>query len=296
MKESKENKDKSLEDIFDTDFIELNIEGAQKELGKKENEELKPANDKVFTDKDTALFSDLFYKTDEEELKKYSENYTIEENKPKKDILKENKKVATIPKKKVNKNKKKQSEKKKTIKKEPKKKPVKKKKTKKNLSIKFYTGVIVIIAIVTLIAALIYFLNKERVVVCSFEAEDIGYKMTDEYKITYKRNDIIYVDETYKYKAKEEEYKKQLELIKKEKVPVIINSNGMPGFTYVYDISDNNFKISSYLDFKKFEFDKIKKINQDVSPISYFKIDSKLNYKTLKKNMEKQGYVCTKSK
>ena len=70
----------------------------------------------------------------------------------------------------------------------------------------------------------------------------------------------------------------------------------MDGFTYVYEVSDDSFKVNGYLDFSLFNFNEIDKINQDLMPISYFKFDSKTTYKSLISNFEKEGYECIPSK
>ena len=141
-----------------------------------------------------------------------------------------------------------------------------------------------------------YSSEKEKIVNCSYQAEDTGYKVTDEYKITYKKDNVIYVESIYNYTAKTDEYKNQIEYIKDEKLPIIINSNGMSGFTYTYETSENFFKVFGYLDFTLFDYDKISKINQSVTPISYFNISSKQSFNELTKKLEKEGYVCIKSK
>ena len=130
----------------------------------------------------------------------------------------------------------------------------------------FVLGFILIYIIVNFV------LNKEKTINCSYSANDLGYKITDEYKIKYKNNTILKVDGSYIYTAKTEEYKSQIEYIKNEKIPVIINSNGMKGFTYLYEVSDSYFKVNSYLVYDLFEFDKINKLDQKNMPISYFKI------------------------
>ncbi len=163
----------------------------------------------------------------------------------------------------------------------------------KKILIYFVLGFIIGLILIYLIVN--YVVGRQKVVNCFYEAEDVGYKVTDEYKIRYKNNSILYVDGTYSYTAKTEEYKPQIEYVKEEKVPIIINSNGMPGFTYLYETSDNFFKVQSYLDFTSFDYGKINKIDQKITPISYFKIDSNLNFKNLKKDLENQGYVCTLS-
>lgn len=164
----------------------------------------------------------------------------------------------------------------------------------KKIIIYFIIGFIIGIALIYVIVN--YVVGKEKVVNCSYTAEDVGYKVTDEYKITYKNNEILYVESAYNYEAKTDEYKNQIEYIKDEKLPVIINSNGMSGFTYVYETSDDYFKVMGYLDFTLFNYDKINNIDQSITPISYFKIDSDNNFNSFKESLEKQGYNCTISK
>lgn len=154
----------------------------------------------------------------------------------------------------------------------------------------FVLGFILIYIIVNFV------LNKEKTINCSYSANDLGYKITDEYKIKYKNNTILKVDGSYIYTAKTEEYKSQIEYIKNEKIPVIINSNGMKGFTYIYEVSDSYFKVNSYLDYDLFEFDKINKIDQKNMPISYFKITSDKSVKKLKNELINKGYTCNLSK
>lgn len=154
----------------------------------------------------------------------------------------------------------------------------------------FILGFILIYIIVNFI------INKEKVINCSYSASDTGYKVTDEYKIKYKNNTILKVEGTYTYTAKNEEYKSQIEYIKKEKIPVIINSNGMKGFTYLYEVSDSYFKVNSYLDYDLFDLDNINKINQDNVPISYFKITNDKSVKKLKSELVSKGYTCNLSK
>ena len=154
----------------------------------------------------------------------------------------------------------------------------------------FILGFILIYIIVNFI------INKEKVINCSYSASDTGYKVTDEYKIKYKNNTILKVEGSYTYTAKNEEYKSQIEYIKKEKIPVIINSNGMKGFTYLYEVSDSHFKVNSYLDYDLFDLDNINKINQDNVPISYFKITNDKSVKKLKSELVSKGYTCNLSK
>jgi hypothetical protein len=50
------------------------------------------------------------------------------------------------------------------------------------------------------------------------------------------------------------------------------------------------------LDFTLIKFNKVDKINQELMPISYVKINSKTTYKSLRKVLEKDGYTCVTSK
>ena len=43
--------------------------------------------------------------------------------------------------------------------------------------------------------------EKEKIVNCSYQAEDTGYKVTDEYKITYKKDNVIYVKSIYSFNS-----------------------------------------------------------------------------------------------
>ena len=163
----------------------------------------------------------------------------------------------------------------------------------KKIIVYFFIGII--IGFILIFCLINYKNDKELKTSCFFSAEDDDYKITDEYKITYKNNKITYVEGTYVYTAKTEEYKKQVEFIKEEKLPIIINSNGMSGFTYTYESSSDFFKVYSYLDFEEFNMDKINKINQDTTPISFFKIKTDKKYEKLKESLEKKGFKCTLS-
>ncbi len=166
-------------------------------------------------------------------------------------------------------------------------------KSKKNKRIIIYLILGIIIAFVLVFVIINYVIGKEKTIICSYFAEDAGYKVTDEYKITHKKNKIIYVEQEYDYTAKTQEYKEQVGYVKEEKLPVIINSNGMDGFTYTYETNDSFFKVMGYLDFALFDYDKINKIDQKVTPISYFKISSDMTFNDLKDSLENQRYVCS---
>ncbi len=153
-----------------------------------------------------------------------------------------------------------------------------------------------LVLIIVIYAAINYANKREKIIKCSYEAEDVGYKVTDWYKIKYKNNDILYVEGEYNYIAKTNEYKGQIPYIKNEKIPVIINSNGMKGFTYVYETNESLFKVLTYLDYELFDYDRISNIDQSVFPISYFKINTNRSLSDLIKDLERKDYVCTKSK
>lgn len=171
-------------------------------------------------------------------------------------------------------------------------------KTKDNFNKKIilYVAIGFIVGFLLIFVLTNYVFGIDRVVNCSTSAKDTGYKYSDEYKITYKKNKINYVEGIYTYNALNDEYKAQIEIIKEDKKRAIINSNGMSGFTYTYETSDDYFKVNSYLDFTLFNYDEIKKIDQDLMPLSYFKINEDMTFESLKKHLEKEGYVCISSK
>lgn len=154
----------------------------------------------------------------------------------------------------------------------------------------FIIGGIIIFLIVN------YVSNVERKTNCSFEAKDKNFKNTDEYTITYKGNKINYVEGIYTYIALTDDFKSQIEYIKEEKIPIIINSNGMPGFTHIYESSDNYLKILSYYDVMLFDFNVVDKNDNKATPISYIELKSDVTYKKLVESLEKNGYKCTQSK
>lgn len=166
----------------------------------------------------------------------------------------------------------------------------------------FNKKIIIYIALGTVLGLMVVFIlvnfvfGIEKKELCTSSAEDTGYKYTDEYKITYKKNKINYVESTYTYTALNSEYQEQIKYVSDDKLRAIINSNGMPGFTYTYETSDNYVKVNGYLDFTLFNYDEIEKINQEAMPLSYFKISRDMTYKTLKTNLEKEGYKCTTTK
>lgn len=164
----------------------------------------------------------------------------------------------------------------------------------KKIIIYIALGMVLGLIVVFILVNFVFGIEKKEL--CTSTAEDTGYKYTDEYKITYKKNKINYVESTYTYNSLNSEYQEQIKYVSDDKLRVIINSNGMPGFTYTYETSDNYVKVNGYLDFTLFNYDEIEKINQEAMPLSYFKISRDMTYKTLKANLEKQGYKCTTTK
>lgn len=164
----------------------------------------------------------------------------------------------------------------------------------KKIIIYIALGAVLGLIVVFILVNFVFGIEKKEL--CTSAAEDIGYKYTDEYKITYKKNKINYIETTYTYTALNDEYKSQIEYVSEDKLRAVINSNGMPGFTYTYETSDDYVKVNGYLDFTLFNYDEIEKINQEAMPLSYFKISRDMTYKTLKTNLEKEGYKCTTTK
>ena len=164
----------------------------------------------------------------------------------------------------------------------------------KKIIIYIALGMVLGLIVVFILVNFVFGIEKKEL--CTSTAEDTGYKYTDEYKITYKKNKINYVESTYTYNALNSEYQEQIKYVSDDKLRAVINSNGMPGFTYTYETSDNYVKVNGYLDFTLFNYDEIEKINQEAMPLSYFKISRDMTYKTLKANLEKQGYKCTTTK
>lgn len=164
----------------------------------------------------------------------------------------------------------------------------------KKIIIYIALGMVLGLIVVFILVNFVFGIEKKEL--CTSTAEDTGYKYTDEYMITYKKNKINYVESTYTYTALNSEYQEQIKYVSDDKLRAIINSNGMPGFTYTYETSDNYVKVNGYLDFTLFNYDEIEKINQEAMPLSYFKISRDMTYKTLKTNLEKEGYKCTTTK
>lgn len=274
-----DNKDKdvksALDELFGSDFIEIDVN--------KEEKSNNIINDDLFDD---IINSDI--KKDDQDIintnEKEENNQDILDNKKE-----ENNKLNTLEEKNTNNN---------FV---PnyvttiqKKKEPKKKENNKFNKLYLLLILIVVIAISIFFVYILYF--NERTIKCVSKAMDVGYKYSDEYKIKHKGNKITYLYSSYKYTALNDDYKREIEVIKNEKLPILLNSNGMDGFTYTYESTDEYFKINGYIDFEKINFKSVDKLNQDLVKISFYKINSKLTYKDLKKSLEKDGYTCTNIK
>lgn len=152
-------------------------------------------------------------------------------------------------------------------------------------------GIIVIILVLSVIGIIIK-VTTPGTIKCTYKADTDEFTLSDEYEIDYKSKDILSVVGEYKYRSKTEDFNKEIQFIKDEKIPVIVNSNGMPGFTYIYEVEDEIIKVYTYLDFTMFDYDEISKVNQKTTPISYFDIKKNMKIKDLKEILENKGYIC----
>lgn len=270
-----DNKDEdlksALDDIFGDDFIEIDTDSKEDEKQDDMSFVISESfENNTYSDKDEVLYNDALKDNKIDMVPVLEEEIKNVEESP---IVKENEEVVPAFK----------AEKTEII--------------KKGNNKKIIFIILSLIVIIVLAFILIYFVfGIKRTITCSSSIKDVGYKYSDVYKITYKKDKIIYVESNYEYIALNKEYEKQIEYIRKEKIPVIINSNGMPGFTYLYESSDNSFKVNGYLDFELFKMKEIDKIDQELMPISYFKINSEMKYKKFRKDLEKQGFTCTYKK
>lgn len=164
---------------------------------------------------------------------------------------------------------------------------------KKNIIIYFIVGII--IGLIILFVIMHINSGKTKIVNCSYNKKDDVYSETEEYTITYTGNNINYIEGVYTYKTIPEN-NKQLGVIREQKIPIIINSNGMDGFTHIFEIGDTIFKVYSYYDYEIMNFEKIEKNDSSKTPISYINIDSSKSYKKMKKDMENRGFKCINSK
>lgn len=304
MKDSNNDVNEALDDIFGADTIDINVTG-EEENTPSYDEDLYPPENTLFVDKDEALFSGEFYEPGSENTLLNGDglmnqpawpddntNFVNSSDDSKTQVSTESS-DATPSNQMSKKKRKKVRIKGVNVKKELPVNLIKFLPNKGNV-IYFGGGIVLVFLVLFLLFKFVFV--GEKVLTCTFKASDEGYELTDVYKITHRKNKVKYVDGTYKYTTKSEAYKAQLPILKEAKLPVILNSNGMPGFTYLYEIGSEHFTVSSYLDFTLFDFEKIDKNNNDVTPISYFPISSKTTYKSLKEHLEKEGYSCVNGK
>ena len=158
----------------------------------------------------------------------------------------------------------------------------------------FYMILALVFMFSVVTCVVIYITNKEQVTRCTFKAFDSGYKIKDEYTIAHKNGNLTYVQGKYKYTALTDEFKAELENVKKEKIPVIVNSNGMPGFTHSIQTTDEYVMVDSYYDITKINFKEVDKIDYDVAPVSYITLKSTTTYKKIINELNKKAYICKK--
>lgn len=252
MHKKDDNLKDALDEIFDDDFIEVET--------KDSNEENIPLIDRaIFTD------YELEEEKKEEQLKQSDVNVHNINEKPVNNEVKDD--LATI-------------------------KNIPKKDRSK---INYKLLLIILIAIIILLVSLGVYLavfEIEKTTVCELKAKDTGYNFSDTYMVIYKKNNIIKIKSSYVYNATDSEFTEQVKFVKESKLPIVINSNGMSGFTYTVEESDNMFKVNGYLDFEKMNFKEVDKQNYDLFPIAYEKIDSKTTYSSFINKLKKEGYSC----
>ena len=149
---------------------------------------------------------------------------------------------------------------------------------------------LLILLICILSYVLIIGIKEEETCKSSVKAD--GYKYSNSYNMIYRKNKLIRLKTSYSYVALTDEYKSQIEFIKNSKLPIVMNSYEMPGFTYKYDLTDNGYYLKGYLDFEQMDFNKLDKHDNTLHPINDIIINSKMSYKSLKKELIKQGYKC----
>lgn len=253
MKKKDENVKEALDEIFGDDFIELDAESLDNENA--------PLIDR-------AVFKD--FELEEEQEEKLAEN-TVPTNNTKnissniqdKNIL-------------------------------PAKDNIKTNHQKKIINTRMIILTIILIILVLIIGIGIYIgiFGIKRNTVCKLIASDTGYNFSDVYTITYQKNIIKKIKSTYIYNATDDEFKNQVKYVKESKIPVVINSNGISGFTYVVEENDELFKVDGYLDFEQINFKELDTQDFQLFPITYKKINSKTTYKSFVNSLKKEGYSC----
>ncbi len=245
---------KALDDIFGNDFIELNVSNEKIETNDAQND-----NDVVNdTYKLDEFDKNTKYNTEENQV--LIDAYDTTENK---NMKPDNLKVI---------------------------------KTDKKVDLK---TVILVLLLCVLIAIIIIFVltknetQEQSSIVCYKKITTNDYDSTDEYVLNYSKNKLTYVSGTYTYKAKNETAINNMESIKEKKMDVIINSNGIEGFTHNYEVGEDSILISSYYDMELIDFSKI---DNEIKKLSYLKLTSGMKVSDLENSLKKDGYTCTKGK
>lgn len=169
--------------------------------------------------------------------------------------------------------------------------------TDKNLD--FKTVILILLLCILASMIMVFFLTKnetaeENSFVCYKKIQTNDYDSTDEYILNHSKDKLTYVSGTYVYHAKTENAINNINAIKEDKLNVIINSNGIDGFTHTYEEGENSVLINSYYDMELIDFSKIKK--DEIKKLSYLKLTPKMKASDLRKLLENEGYTCTKGK
>ena len=163
---------------------------------------------------------------------------------------------------------------------------------KKNVVIIVGTALVIIVLVVLII------LSKERKVTCRIDYENENYKINYKYVITYKYLMVenVIIDNKYKLLYKDfNEFtnnvlnNKEKEEMLKEYKKMAINGNKYKGIGYKVSKGLDYINMNGNIDYKKIDFEKLKKEKKKVSEIKINKNDTIIKYK---KELKKQGYEC----
>ena len=163
---------------------------------------------------------------------------------------------------------------------------------KKNVVIIVGTALVIIVLVVLII------LSKERKITCRIDYENENYKINYKYVITYKYFMVqnVMIDNKYKllYKTFNDFTNnvlnnKEKEEILKEYKKMAINGNKYKGIGYKVSRGLDYINMDGNIDYKKIDFEKLKKDKKKTSEIKINKNDTIIKYK---KELKKQGYEC----
>ena len=163
---------------------------------------------------------------------------------------------------------------------------------KKNVVIIVGTALVIIVLVVLIM------ISKERKVTCRIDYENENYKINYKYVITYKYLMVenVIIDNKYKLLYKDfNEFtnnvlnNKEKEEMLKEYKKMAINGNKYKGIGYKVSKGLDYINMNGNIDYKKIDFEKLKKEKKKVSEIKINKNDTIIKYK---KELKKQGYEC----